>query len=398
MQPLAYRRVFGGVTVLFFALVFPALSALSGGCGISGQDDGYEDKDGIINVPPPNMTGPGGPGSGGFGEGGGSTGTGAPCLQVSDCDDFDLCTAEACVDNVCVQTDPADDGDACTDDSCDAETGDVFHTDINPDDSDPCTFDLCDPDAGVSNPTSVPLLTEDFTDASPGWVVTGDFEIGPAAAGDESTFAYALAEDPGMDTSSTGDDVAGTVIGGNVTTIGISSLESPNISLGALQTGESVTLRYQRWLNTEPSATASVYVFDCAVGSFQAVWNSTDYVHDDPVSVSGTVNAPAGTGWFQVRHDITAAAQACKLAGEPLKVRFELNVTDDVEPHSPGWNIDDVQVLRVKAPADTLICTNDVCVDNNGVAEDQHPLIDIDDGVDSTVFTCVEGTGPFQQN
>lgn len=394
MHSLAYRRVFGGVTVTFFALVFPAMSALSGGCGISGQDDGYEDKDGVKNVPPPNMTGPGGPGSGGFGEGGGSTGTGQPCLQVTDCDDFDPCTTETCTDNVCVQTDPTDDNDACTDDTCDPETGDIFHTAINPDDGDPCTFDLCAPASGVSNPTLVPLLTEDFTDPSPGWVTTGSFELGPAAA---SIGGFALGDDPGMDVSATGDDVAGTAIGDLVESIGISSLESPGISLGALQTTEAVTLRYQRYLNTEPSATASVYVYNCGAGSFQAVWNSTTWVKDDPFATTiDSVDYPKGTGWFLVRHDITAAAQSCKLAGEPLRVRFELNVTEDLEDHSAGWNIDDLQVLRVKVPADGLICTNDICVDNNGVAGGDHPLINIDDGDDATTFACNEGSGPSQ--
>ncbi|MBK6518882.1 MAG: hypothetical protein IPM79_13285 [Polyangiaceae bacterium] len=387
MHSLAYRRVFGGVTVTFFALVFPAMSALSGGCGISGQDDGYEDKDGVKNVPPPNMTGPGGPGSGGFGEGGGSTGTGQPCLQVSDCDDFDLCTTEACTDNVCVQTDPADDNDACTDDTCDAETGDIFHTVINPDDGDPCTFDLCDPASGVSNPTVVPLLTEDFTDASPGWVTTGTFEIGPAAVSEP---CFGGTTDPGTDTSAAGDDVAGTAIGVRIESVGVSSLESPGISLGALQTTESVTLRYQRWLNTDPNTTASVYAFDCNLNQFMAVWNSSDVVTDDPVGV------PSGTGWFQVRHDVTTYAQGCKLAGEQFKVRFEMNITAAEFPGVAGWNIDDVQVIRTKVPADTLICTSDICIDNNGTAVADHPLINIDDGLDATTFACSEGNGPSQ--
>jgi hypothetical protein len=70
------------------------------------------------------------------------------------CDDFDLCTDDACdpTTGLCVFTPnvDCDDGDACTDDSCDPATGLCVNTpNFDCDDGDACTDDSCDPATGL---------------------------------------------------------------------------------------------------------------------------------------------------------------------------------------------------------------------------------------------------------
>ncbi len=98
--------------------------------------------------------------------------------EPTSCDDFDLCTVDACLSgSVCVYTHITDqcvDGNPCTDDGCDPETGCTYafntlecddgdactHTDtcnggaclgdaVVPNDDNPCTDDSCDPSTGL---------------------------------------------------------------------------------------------------------------------------------------------------------------------------------------------------------------------------------------------------------
>lgn len=348
------------------ALVVPTATALVGGCDETTGTDGFEDKDGVNDVPSPSKTDSTGPGFGGAGEGGGTT-TGAPCIEPADCDDDDPCTNEDCVDEACVQTSKADDDNLCTEDTCD-ETGAVSHTPINAADTDPCTFDVCDPAEGVSHPTALPIFSEDFTDEQ-GWNVGTGWSIGPAAA---SADALNGGNDPGEDVSQSGDDIAGTVIGGLVTETTIGLLESPPIDVQTLAENEPVTLRYSRWLNTESSPEMIAAVLVGCGAADTPIWTSNGAVLDAP---------PTGTGWFQVRHDITAQANTCRAAAQPLRIGFALTHNGQATPDSGGWNIDEVQVVRVKVPADGDICTEDVCQPSQAdppVAEASHPTIFVD--------------------
>jgi len=64
-----------------------------------------------------------------------------------ECNDFDPCTKDICLDGCCVNSPlygvPCNDGDACTtDDTC--EGGECVGTPLDCDDADPCTWDTCE--------------------------------------------------------------------------------------------------------------------------------------------------------------------------------------------------------------------------------------------------------------
>ena len=80
------------------------------------------------------------------------------CCQDSECNDNNLCTTDACVNNVCVYIPiTCNDNNACTTDSCDPELGCVF-TAITCNDNNPCTTDTCDPELGC---IYTPILCDD---------------------------------------------------------------------------------------------------------------------------------------------------------------------------------------------------------------------------------------------
>jgi len=101
----------------------------------------------------------------------GCTGVGTVAL-IPNCDDNNLCTADACSGSECAHT-PIDcnDNDACTDDFCDAATG-CYSLPHSCDDSDLCTDDLCDNSTGCSHLNiscnDANDCTNDFCDAISG--------------------------------------------------------------------------------------------------------------------------------------------------------------------------------------------------------------------------------------
>lgn len=96
--------------------------------------------------------GAGGAGAGGQGAGGGGgAGAGGTCVTADDCDDHDVCTADACLDGRCGSNPiELDDANVCTMDGCDPALGES-HVPLNPDDGDACTEDRCDPAAGIGH-------------------------------------------------------------------------------------------------------------------------------------------------------------------------------------------------------------------------------------------------------
>ena len=304
------------------------------GCYESPAPREPEDKDGVNIVPSPTRSS--GVGSGGLGGGGtgGGTGTGMACLTASECEDGDPCTIDACVTQVCVRTDAADDGNLCTNDSCINNNGSAFVTNTAvsvADDMDSCTIDVCDPNTGLVNPKSVAIFKEDFSDNGAGWLLGPEWQIGTA---NESLGGLNEGNDPTTDFTMTNDNgVAGTVLGGLVanTDHAPSYLTSPAIPLTNVVTGEPVTLRFRRWLNSDAPSGA---------------------IFDSP---------PTGTGWFEVRLDITVPAQAAKAAQAPMRIRFGFDHAVTQTASVGGWNIDDVSIERWGQPADGQICTIDDC-------------------------------------
>lgn len=375
-------------------LAYRALSLVALGsfallaCNETTGNSGTEDKDGVNEVPSPDGTsvGPGGLGGGGTGGAGGGV-NGNPCQTTQDCNDGNPCTTENCVAMKCEQKFAADDGNACTTDTCDMTTGDITNVPVMVNDTNACTYDSCDPATGAKNQTFVPFFAEDFSDNIAGWGLGPQWAIGSAAS---SMGAANGGDDPASNHSMTGDGVAGTALGALVAPQATASyLTSPVLDLSSITPGTDKTqLRFWRWLNADvPEMTAFVEVQVGGNAPVQ-VWSAAAPVIDTP---------PLGTGWFQMRIDISAQADAAKAGNLPLRVRFGFTRSSAV-PSIGGWNIDDVEVGKSLVAADTDVCTLDNCVDSAGIPTADHPDIPvIDDGNDLTTFVCVSGVGPQQQ-
>jgi hypothetical protein len=325
------------------------------GCYESPAPRDPEDKDGVNIVPSPTRSsgvGSGGIGGGG-GEGGGSTGTGTPCMVQADCEDGDPCTIDTCSTMQCARTNAADDGNKCTTDTCDAMTGNITNMPVvvTPD-TDACTLSVCDPNTGVVNPKSVAIFSDDFSDNAAGWVLGPEWQVGTA---NESLGGLNEGNDPTVDNTMTNDNgIAGTVLGGLVanTDHAASFLTSPPINVTSLVIGESVTLRFHRWLNSDAPAVMNSTIEVSDGTTYTQVWGNSGAIFDSP---------PTGTGWFEVRLDVTTQAQAAKAAGAPMRVRFGFDHAVTQTASVGGWNIDDVSVERWAIPADGQICTLDDC-------------------------------------
>lgn len=372
------------------------LLLVGGGVAATGcEEDAAEteppDPDGIIWVSP------GGGGAGAEGPGG-AGGGGAPvgCAVVTDCEDDDACTTNACVADQCEFTpiDP-DDFDVCTTDTCDPAAGPV-HTAVDAADGDLCTLDLCDPVAGISNPAEDVRFLETFADNTQGWTLGAEWEIGPAAG------TGGPGADPAQDVTQAGDNgVAGVVLGGNASTAvhGFEYLTSPVFD-GSLTQG-SLVLELWRWIHSDeaPYMHNTIEVFDGA--QWVVVWSSTLTLADGP---------PTGDGWILMSYDISAYANLA------MQVRFGFDVATAGAFSVSSWNIDDVRVVQTMTTPDADPCTTDTCdpaagpvytaiaVDDGNVCTSdtcdpergvQHTPTGVDDGNACTTDTCDPVTGPI---
>ncbi len=353
-----------------------------------------EDKDGVTVVPSPDgSSGAGLSGLGGTGGTGGAGGgvNGQPCEINQDCDDLNPCTTESCESNTCSQFLAADDDNECTTDTCDMATGEINNVPVQVNDNDACTYDTCDPASGAKNSTFVTIFAEAFNNNSAGWTLgSSQWFIGSAAS---SAAGAGGANDPPTDHSLAGDGLAGTVQGGEVGPSATATyLTSPIIDLSTVEPGEKVRLVFWRWLAGDDPAEMTATV-EATNGSINApivfpLWdNSAGIVNDAP---------PLGTGWFEVRLDITEAAEAAIMNGTTLRVRFGFT-KGSAMPSVGGWNIDDIEIRRTLTIADDDICTQDVCVDDMGMPSPEHPPVpEIEDKDPMTTFTCVDDIGPQQ--
>lgn len=377
----SYRTSLGfSLPLLAVALAFLACDETT------SQPDGPEDKDGVNVIPSPNGSNGASMGVGGLGQGG--EGAGQPCETVEDCEVENPCVIAVCTaDKVCGNLDAANDNNACTDDACNADTGVITHTNVPVDDTNVCTFDLCDPVTGVAHLPGRVLFEEDFSDNGASWQLGPQWVIGSAAP---SSGGLSGGNDPAMDHTMTNDDgVATTAQGALVTaTAAPSTMTSPAITIAGVPATEFVTLSFWRWLNADasPEMTATIEAFNGT--AFVPVWTNSVQVIDAP---------PLGTGWVEVRVDVTAEAIACQTAGSPFRFRFGFS-KGSAAPSIGGWNVDDLTLFQTPIAADDNLCTTDTCADDAGTATASYPAItDIDDGDDCTTFACVDNSGPQQQ-
>lgn len=172
---------------------------------------------------------------------------------------------------------------------------------------------------------------EDFSDNTAGWVLDTQWQIGPALASTGHSHGFA---DPALDFTPTSDNgVAGTVIGGNVTTAvhPYHYLTSPVVNT---QGEPTVILSFQRWLNSDytPFMNNTVEVYNGS--AWQMIFQS------------GPTPGVTDAAWSYQQFDISEYANAT------MRVRFGHTVGSTGAFTVSGWNIDEVYFVgEVPEPA-----------------------------------------------
>lgn len=179
--------------------------------------------------------------------------------------------------------------------------------------------------SGGSCSSSGVLFSETFSGSGAGWTMTGEWEIGPAQASTGHTFGF---PDPSTDTTPTSDNrIAGAIIGGNSMSGAIGHLTSPVINLASVS--GSVTLKYRRWLNSQPSDDDAV-----------SVHNGTSWVQ---LWISPPTTGTQDSSWTTQTHDVTAHKNAA------FQIRFTAD-KDATAAIASGWNLDDVELVSAACP------------------------------------------------
>jgi hypothetical protein len=178
----------------------------------------------------------------------------------------------------------------------------------------------------ASIPAQAISYSYDFSDNSAGWSLGPEWQIGSATA---SVGQISGNPDPALDHTPTADNgVAGVIIGGNASTLGLHNfyyLESPVVDLsGAVG---NVTLQFYRWLNSDytPYMQNVIDVFD-----------GTQWVN---IWATGGGPGVQDSSWVLQSFDITPYANS------DARVRFGFNVGNSGVLIVSSWNIDDLAVF-----------------------------------------------------
>ncbi|MFO0592018.1 MAG: hypothetical protein U0441_31010 [Polyangiaceae bacterium] len=238
--------------------------------------------------------------------------TSVPGNNGAACDDGSPCTANTtCSNGVCGNGMAVNNGAACDDgSSCTVSTT--------------CSAGVC---TGGMGPTI--YFADDFKDASKGWTLGPEWQIGPAAASP----VFVGNPDPATDHTSTADNgVAGVEIGGNATTNihPYYYLESPAFNTAGAP--GTVVFGFYRWLNSDydPFMHNTVEVYDGT--KWVAVWES------------GQPPGIMDAAWTYQSFDVTAY----KNVG--MRVRFGFNIGNQGVFTIGSWNVDDVLVASAACP------------------------------------------------
>ena len=228
------------------------------------------------------------------------------------CDDGSPCTANTtCVAGVCTNGTPQNDGAAC-DDGTSCTMGET------------CSAGAC---TGGQGPTI--YFADDFKDASKGWILGPEWQIGPAMA----SIPGQGFPDPSMDHTATADNgIAGVAIGGNAQTMlhPWYYLESPAFDTANAQ--GSVILGFYRFLNSD---------YDPYMHNDIEVWDGSQWVQ---IWVTGPFPGIEDSEWTYISHDITAYKNAA------MRIRFGFDITSGGVFTIGSWNVDDVLVASGACP------------------------------------------------
>jgi len=201
-------------------------------------------------------------------------------------------------------------------------------------------INLTDHDGDTTRPAhlvvGVPEVIYEFNmDSDPGWSMTGQWEFGEPLGQGGSSHGYA---DPSG--GATGGNVCGVNLAGDYST----SIGGPyHLTSGPIDCSDltQVSLRFQRWLNTDyqPYVYATVEV-------------SNDGSDWEPIWSNGTSEI-ADNQWQEISFDLTEYAD-----GESaLYVRWGHEVGSSGAYAYSGWNIDDVEIWGIAGggPGETVL-------------------------------------------
>ena len=187
----------------------------------------------------------------------------------------------------------------------------------------------------------VPTLQFEWTfDINPLWSVEGEWEFGQPT-GDGGAYGH-----PDPTTGATGNSVYGVNLQGDYSTAesGPHYLTSGSIDLADMF---EVTLRFQRWLNTDYQsyAYATVEVSNDGGSTWHEVWNNgTSTIADD--------------SWTLRTIDVSAYADD----QTDFRVRWGYEIGSGAWAYS-GWNIDDVQIWARVPSSGPELCAGDMNCD-----------------------------------
>ncbi|HLM73451.1 MAG TPA: hypothetical protein VK459_12185, partial [Polyangiaceae bacterium] len=236
----------------------------------------------------------------------------APGNDGQACDDFSPCTVNTtCLAGACLNGSPANDGMAC-DDGTSCTMGEF------------CSGGTC---GGGMGPEV--YFGDTFADASKGWTLGPEWQIGPAKASSGGVFGA----DPDKDHTPTLDNgIAGVVIGGNAGTNlhGYYWLESPPFNTA--NAAGQVIFGFYRWLNSD---------YDPYMHNAVEVWNGVQWVN---LWTSGPSPGVQDSSWTYIQYDVTPY----KNAG--MRVRFGFDVASGGVFTIGSWNIDDVLIASQPCP------------------------------------------------
>jgi len=173
----------------------------------------------------------------------------------------------------------------------------------------------------AGQPIRADVFQEDFEAGWGDWLVdNGIWEIGPPTAGPESCHS--------------GNQCAGTILGGNYHPATDTRLIMPSIQLAEISGGEEIYLRFWHWFSYAHADAGYVQIksFNEATGE----WLDWENIGKS-IYISSYIWSPIGM-------------ELTSYAGKKIKIAFYH--TAGSRDESSGWYIDDIEITNIKADLD----------------------------------------------
>jgi hypothetical protein len=194
-----------------------------------------------------------------------------------------------------------------------------------------CLSATCVAEMGCVTAGPQVFFSDDFDDASKGWTLGPEWQIGKATVSHGQSPGFY--PDPGVDhTMDAANGVAGVEIGGNASTMVHASYYLTSPAIDTTTATGSVYLTFYRWLNSDVSPFMVSTVEASADGvAWTVVWTTAAVATTD-------------MAWTFQSFDVTAYKSAT------THVRFGFSVGNAMVFTVSSWNLDDVKVQSLPCP------------------------------------------------